>query len=263
MVNTSGLAGELIDEESPRPFFLPDTINDLYPGTNGDANLIDGNVFEKFIGPGSVQVHPDFDRIKWVNEAYYRSLQLLRQFRSVFNELVAALLEKKQLTAEELNPILSKLPRKSPRSKLYTWSTTRKAVEALEATNPNDPRLAVYHATKRAMDISTATWKAQQARDAAKKAHHEAEVNSKRAHQEIVYMLRNNKSLVEAKQHFLGILKDMLEVQQGMLRYQRQLPWGQRNYQITQALRNRINVMKEEISTCKTELKQVKATVAA
>ena len=178
-------------------------------------SLSTDDVFEKFIGPGSVQVHPDFDRIKWVNEAYYQSLQLLRQFRLVFDELVTALLEKKQLTAEELNPILNKLPRKSPRSKLYTWSTTHKAVEALEATNPNDPRLAVYRATKRAMEINTATWKAQQAMDAAKKAHHEAEVNGKRAHQEIVYMLRNNKSLVEAKQHFLGILKDGLKVTAG------------------------------------------------
>jgi len=266
MVRTSGLAGELIDEELPRPFslqVLPTDDHKYAPGTQGDAENIDDDIYEKFIGPGSVQVHPDFHKVKWINEAYYVSHQLLRQFRPVFDELVAALLEKKKLSHDEALVILQKLPRKAPRSKLFTWATTQKAIKELEDTNPNDPRLALYYATKRAMDIQSEHWKTSQAFAEAKKVYDESRAASDRAQEEIQYMVRNGKTLLETKQHFLGNLERLLVSNQEALKREGALPWQQRSYQNVNNLRESIKKLKGFIATHKQEIKALKAQKVA
>jgi hypothetical protein len=255
MIRTSGLAGELIDEDNPRPFFRAADNLDPAPGTDGDIENIDHDALEGFIGPGSVQCHPDFDRIRWINEAYFLSHQLLRQFRPVFDELVAALLEKKSLRDDAALVILCKLPRKAPRSKLYTWKTTRDAIKALEVSNPDDPRLAVYLASKRAMDINTASSKASMALNEAKKLFDEAKATSDRAQAEIQYMLRNGKSLLEAKKQFLGYWEQLLATSQEALTVHRKQPWQQRNWRYMQGLRANIKKFKARVALHKTELK--------
>jgi hypothetical protein len=159
IISAAGLAGTRVDSDEPG--HIVDANNVVDERAVEDFRLIQ-SVALKIIGPYSTPCHPDFDLKAYVNEAYTKSWKLLKENRSVFDELVELLSEGLKLTRADFYPILSKLPKKRPRSSLYTWRKTYRAVDRLLKTNPEDLRLALHHAAVKARDTQVVKHKADQ-----------------------------------------------------------------------------------------------------
>lgn len=116
MTTSAGMAGAFIDCDK-KQFFDDDDPDDRFFPFYGDADMLEADLTgESGIYDLPVQSHPDFNYVLVANEAYKRSRQLIKKHRAVFDELVALLLAKKSVTAEDLAPTFSKLPRIAPRS---------------------------------------------------------------------------------------------------------------------------------------------------